>query len=159
MIIRTRNIPAWTVGLTLAGIIALPFLEFAAFFWVASRTGVFAALVLLVATSFVGAALLRRLGGNAFSRLLQAVQTGTRAEGAAREGLMVALGGVLMIIPGFITDVIGFALILPSLLRTLREGGRGPLAQPSRPRADPNGRVVDLPETEWRSIDNQPPRA
>ncbi len=159
MIIRTRNIPAWTLGLAIGGVIALPFLEFAAFFWVASRIGVFAALVLLVATSFLGAVLLRRLGGNAVSRLLEALRTGARAEGAAREGLMVALGGVLMIIPGFITDLIGFALILPGLLRALREGGGVPAANPTRPRADPNGRIVDLPESEWRSIDNQPPRA
>jgi UPF0716 protein FxsA len=65
------------------------------------------------------------------------------------------LGGILMIIPGFVTDAIGFAILIPSLLRSLREGSAVvPAGQgPARPRR-PDERIVDLSAAEWRTIDN-----
>ncbi len=155
MIARSFNVPAGWAWLGLAGLVILPFAEIAAFVWVASRIGIALALIALVATSFVGASLLRRQGGAVFSRLMRAMQGGA-PDAAAREGLMVALGGVLMIIPGFVTDVIGFALILPSLLRQWREGPV-PASQArtgkagSGANADP--RVIDLGRDEWKPVD------
>jgi UPF0716 protein FxsA len=144
--------PLW---LLLAGLVLLPAIEFSAFFWVAGKVGVLIALLLLVATSFLGVALMRRQGGAAMSRLMAAFRRGEPPQGAARESFMVALGGLLMILPGFVSDAIGFALIFPSLLRTLREG-RAPIpAQQRQPRADPSGRVIDLDREEWKSIENR----
>ena len=149
--------PLWLVPIAL---LAMPFVEFSAFYWVAARIGLFPALIALVATSFIGASLLRRLGGSALARLMAAFRRGEPPEGAARESFMVALGGVLMILPGFVTDVIGFALILPALLRRLGEGSAvGEHRTERRPsgRADPNGKVIDLGEGEWRHL-GDPPR-
>src|SRR5262245_40412208 len=116
---RAAFAPLWLVPV---GLLALPFVEFAAFFWVAGRIGLFPALVALVATSFIGASLLRRQGGEALARLAAAFRRGEPPHGAARESFFVALGGVLMILPGFVSDAIGFALILPSLLRSWSTG-------------------------------------
>jgi UPF0716 protein FxsA len=154
---RAAN-PLW---LLLAGIAFLPFIELAAFLWVAGKIGGLAAVLALVATSFVGASLLRRQGGLALSRLVAAFRRGEAQDGAARESLMVALGGFLMILPGFVSDAIGFALILPSLLRSLREGSS---MTPSGHRAgaarrDPQSRVIDLAEGEWRAVEERPPSA
>ncbi|WP_413991791.1 FxsA family protein [Labrys okinawensis] len=151
MIARSFNVPANWAWLGLAGLAILPFAELTAFFWVASRVGLPLALIALVATSFVGVSLLRRQGTAAFSRLIRALQGG-EPNGAARESMMVALGGVLMIIPGFVTDVIGFALILPSLFRQWREGP--PVTRRTRPGAasgDP--KVIDLDRDEWKPVD------
>jgi UPF0716 protein FxsA len=64
-----------------------------------------------------------------------------------------------MILPGFVSDAIGFALILPSLLRSLREGSavtpHGHRAK--APRHDLRGRVIDLAEGEWRAVEERPP--
>src|SRR4051794_22151961 len=127
MIARTTTAGLHPLWLALAGILLLPFLEFAAFFWVAGRIGFIPALLVLVATSFLGASLLRRQGSLAVSRLVAAFRQGEPPHGPARESFLVALGGVLMIIPGFVTDAIGFALIAPSLLR-----GLGPSPVPSK---------------------------
>ena len=154
---QTGIAPLWLVPIAL---LAMPFVEFSAFYWVAARIGLFPALVALIATSFIGASLLRRLGGSALSRLMAAFRRGEPPEGAARESFMVALGGILMILPGFVTDVIGFALILPALLRRLREGSSVRVRRGERPagnRADPNGKVIDLGEGEWRQV-GDPPR-
>ena len=157
MIARSFNVPANWGWLALAGVLILPFAELTAFFWVASRIGLPLALIALVATSFLGFSLLRRQGTAAFARLMRALQGGSQPEGAARESMMVALGGVLMIIPGFVTDVIGFALILPSLLKQWREGPvPAPKSQyrphhPGAARGDP--KVIDLGKDEWKSLD------
>ena len=149
---RSAN-PLW---LALFGLLLLPFVEFAAFFWVAGRIGLLPALVVLVATSFLGASLLRRQGGQAMARLVAAFRQGEPPKGAARESFMVALGGILMILPGFVSDVVGFALILPSLLRDLAGGtSLRPVERRSRPRGDPKGRILDLDRAEWRSTDER----
>ena len=105
MIARSFNVPANWAWLGLAGLVILPLAEFTAFFWVVSRIGLPLALIALVATSFLGLSLLRKQGTAAFSRLIRSLQGG-EPNAAARESMMVALGGVLMIIPGFITDII-----------------------------------------------------
>ncbi|GLS18280.1 membrane protein FxsA [Labrys miyagiensis] len=151
MIARSFNVPASWAWLGLAGLAILPFAELTAFFWVASRVGLPLALIALVATSFIGVSLLRRQGTAAFSRLMRALQGG-EPTGAARESMMVALGGVLMIIPGFVTDVIGFALILPSLFKQWQEGSPvTPRTRPGATSADP--KVIDLDKDEWKPVD------
>ncbi|WP_448149214.1 FxsA family protein [Labrys miyagiensis] len=154
MIARSFNVPAGWAWLGLAGVVILPFAELTAFFWVASRVGLPLALIALVATSFIGLSLLRRQGTAAFSRLIRALQGG-EPNGAAWESMRVALGGVLMIIPGFVTDVIGFALILPSLLKQWQEGPATPRrpnsGRPGAANADP--KVIDLDRDEWKPID------
>jgi len=146
------------VWLVLAGLAVLPFIEFTAFFLVAGRIGFIPALIALVLTSFLGASLLRRQGGQAMARLVATFRRGEPPTGAARESFMVALGGVLMILPGFVTDAIGFTLILPSLIGSMREGSAvSPRGR--RPAGDPQGRILDLPEGEWRVLEEPPRRS
>ena len=153
MTARTTTTGFHPLWLVLAGILLLPFFEFAAFFWVAARIGFLPALFVLVATSFLGVSLMRRQGGQAVARLMAAFRRGEPPHGAARESFMVALGGVLMILPGFLSDVVGFALIAPSLLRSLRDG---PQAAPIAQRRAAKGGVLDLDRDEWRSLDERP---
>jgi UPF0716 protein FxsA len=154
-IATTRAAPA-TLWLVLAGLAFLPFLEFATFFYVAGRIGIVPALLALVATSFLGASLLRRQGGASLVRLVAAFRRGEPPTGAARESFLVAIGGFLMILPGFVTDIIGFGLILPSLVRTWRDGSAvAPRGRSRRPAADPQGRVIDLVEGEWSVVEDR----
>jgi len=157
MVARTTTAGLHPLWLALAGIVLLPALEFAAFFFVAARIGFLPALIALVATSFIGASLLRRQGSQAMARLVAAFRKGQPPNGIARESFMVALGGVLMILPGFVSDVVGFALIAPSLLRSWREGSSlvpGD-AGPRRPAGSTKARVLDLDRGEWRSVDER----
>jgi UPF0716 protein FxsA len=160
MTMRTPGTPFSYLRLGLVAVLVLPLLEFVAFSWVAQRIGFIPALFALVATSFIGLSLLRRQGVKAASRLAGALRRdGTLPEGATREGLMVALGGILMILPGFITDAIGFVLIAPSLARSiLSPPPAAPRPSQRPPRADPRGRVVDLDPQEWRAMDDQAAR-
>jgi UPF0716 protein FxsA len=153
MTARTTASGAHPLWLALFGILFLPFVELAAFFWVAAKIGFLPALVLLVATSFLGVSLLRRQGGLAFARVAAAFRRGEPPQGAARESFMVALGGVLMIIPGFVTDIVGFALILPSLSRQWRDDRVPATPRPDAFRRPPQGGVLDLDRDEWHQIE------
>ncbi|MDQ0392456.1 FxsA family protein [Labrys monachus] len=151
MTTRSIDIPPRRLWLGLAALVVLPFAEFAAFFWVADRLGLSLTLLLLIATSFLGVSLLRHQGSSAFRRLLRAFGSGEASGGAARESLMLAAGGALMILPGFVTDAIGFGLMVPALLRSWKEGSA---VAPSRPaRAGGDRGVIDLGRDEWKPVD------
>lgn len=154
---QTSGVPAWLI---FAAILALPVIEFIAFFWVAGRIGLLGALIVAIATSFAGIAVLRDLGGSLASRLSGIMNGGQPVEGVARDSMMLALGGFMLVLPGFVTDAIGAALILPGFLSRWRNpvSSAPPKRPDPRPRTDPNGKIVDLSEGEWSSLEEDRPR-
>ncbi len=77
-------------------------------------------LLLVLATSVLGSVLLRREGVRAWRAFRAAAQQG-RAPGAeVSEGLLGLLGAVLLILPGFLTDLVGLALLAPPVRRLAR---------------------------------------
>lgn len=106
--------------LALAVLFALPFLEIAAFTGIAGWTGLWPALAALVATTLAGVVLLRWQGPNTLARLNRALGSGETAGGeAAGEALIDALGlliaGILLLAPGFVTDLMALPLAVPAL--------------------------------------------
>lgn len=80
---------------------------------VAGAIGVLATALLLIAGWPVGAWALRSQGGAAWRRLGAAVGAGRSPGREVLDGTLILLGGALLIVPGFITDVIGILLLLP----------------------------------------------
>ncbi|MEJ2624436.1 MAG: FxsA family protein [Pseudolabrys sp.] len=133
------NVAKWV----LLAILALPFAELAAFVAVAATIGFLGALALVVATSLFGGLLLRHAGGNHIARVKMALGDGNiSALQADGTGSLVLLAGVLLLIPGFITDTVGALLLLAPLAAALR---RGP------PTRAPDG-VVDLEPEQWHRV-------
>jgi UPF0716 protein FxsA len=131
----------------LLAVLALPFLELAAFVAVAGTIGFLWALTLLMATSFAGGLVLRHAGGNHIARVRVAMgQGGFTALQADSAGTMTLLAGILLLIPGFITDVLGLLLLLAPLRRALA-GLFGIKPAP----AQPDG-VVDLEPEQWHQV-------
>ncbi|HEY1473709.1 MAG TPA: FxsA family protein [Pseudolabrys sp.] len=131
----------------LLAVLALPFLELAAFVAVAGVIGFLWALMLVVATSMAGALVLRHAGGNHIARVRVAMADGGfTALQADSAGTFTLLAGILLLIPGFITDVLGLLLLLSPLRRAL--GALfGLKAAPAR--ADG---VVDLEPAQWHQV-------
>lgn len=87
--------------------------EMATFFWVESWIGLGPALLLALATAFIGSYLVRRAGLSVLARIRQRLE---RAELPGRElshGAAILVAGAFLISPGFITDTFGFLLLLP----------------------------------------------
>jgi UPF0716 protein FxsA len=137
------NVAKWLV----LAVLALPLAELAVFIAVAATIGFPLALGLVLAGSFAGALVLRHAGGNHIARVRVALDQGsfTSVESDAR-GAVILLAGILLLIPGFITDVLGLLLLIAPLRRAVfgRFGRRAPPA-----RADG---VVDLEPEQWRRV-------
>lgn len=76
-------------------------------------------IVATVATALLGSYLFRSQGLATWTRLNQKMQQGEMPGQEMVEGIMLLLGGALLITPGFITDAVGFALLLPGSRRML----------------------------------------
>jgi UPF0716 protein FxsA len=125
----------------LLAILALPVLELVVFGAVAAAIGFGWALLLLAGGSLAGLLVLRHAGGNHIARMRVAMAQGSISSLTADStGGLVLLAGFLLLVPGFITDVVGIALLLASLAK----GRRGP-----PPRSDG---VVDLEPEQWRRV-------
>lgn len=89
--------------------------EVAALVALGSWIGLGPTLLVLLAGSVLGLLLARREGMRAAQALATAVQRGRLAHAEATDGLLVALGGVLLFVPGLVTDVLGLALLVPPI--------------------------------------------
>lgn len=68
---------------------------------------------LLIATTLLGVALLQFEWRKAWPRLADSLRTGSFPPGRASDAALVLLGGIMLILPGFISDVAGLLLLLP----------------------------------------------
>ena len=81
---------------------------------VAEAIGAALTVVLLIASWPIGRWALRSQGGAAWRRLTAAVDQGRPPANEVIDGALVLLGGILLIVPGFITDVFGILLLPPT---------------------------------------------
>jgi UPF0716 protein FxsA len=94
-------------------LIGVPVLEVFVFIEVGRAIGWLLAVVLLLGTSVLGARLLRIQGRSAIERVSLAVSEHRAPARAALDGALGFLGGMLLVVPGFLTDVLGAVLLLP----------------------------------------------
>ena len=94
-------------------LIVLPLIEIAGFALVGSLVGVLPTVALVVATTALGAVLLRVQGFGALMRIRATLEAGGAPGREVVHGLMIALAGLLLVIPGFFTDALGLILFLP----------------------------------------------
>lgn len=87
--------------------------EMATFFWVESKIGLAWALGLALATALVGSFLVRRAGLAVLGRLQSKVSQGQVPGRELSDGAAILVSGAFLISPGFITDILGFLLLIP----------------------------------------------
>lgn len=96
-------------------LLALPFMEIAGFVVVGSKIGVLATLGLVFLSIFLGLFLLRVQGFGLIRRIREEVAAGRTPDRELIHGFMLVFAALLLIIPGFITDVIGLLLFIPAV--------------------------------------------
>jgi UPF0716 protein FxsA len=80
---------------------------------VGKAIGVLATIGLLILASLVGAALLRREGTRTLAAFREALRTRRPPHRELIDGMLIAAAGVFIVVPGFISDVLGLLLLLP----------------------------------------------
>lgn len=94
--------------------LVVPALEIIVIIKVGSLLGTWATLAVIALTAIVGAALAKNQGLAVLRRLNDAVASGGQGAGTTIvEGVLLLAAGVTLLAPGFITDAIGLALLVP----------------------------------------------
>jgi len=94
--------------------IAWPVAELYVIVKVAEAIGVLETIALLIVAWPLGTWALRSQGAAAWRRLKAAIEQGRPPAREVVDGALVLLGGVLLIVPGFITDGLGILLLAPT---------------------------------------------
>ena len=139
------------IGITLA--------EIALFVIVGGEIGVLPTIGLTIATALLGGILLRIQGFGVLARIRDKMQAGGAPGEDLVHGLMIMTAGMLLLMPGFLTDTLGLLLFLPPVrslawrfmrgrivVRTATSGAGWHGAR--RPR--PGGRTIDLDADDYR---------
>jgi len=101
--------------------ILFPLLELALLIQVGSSIGVLATLLLILASAVLGGFLLRIAGPATAWRARARLLSGEAPEQEMLDGLLLALGGFLLLLPGFISDLLGLLCLLPFTRHLLRQ--------------------------------------
>lgn len=100
-------------------ILSLPLLEITALVLVGRRIGVGPTLLMVIASAVLGMAILRQKGLQAFTRLRQRTLPLDMPAERMLEAAVVLSAGLLLIVPGFVTDVLALVLLLPFVRKAL----------------------------------------
>jgi UPF0716 protein FxsA len=138
--------------------IVVPIVELWVIIEIGGLIGVLPTLALLLADALLGSLLLRHQGRGAWRRFNAALAERRFPAREVADGLMIAVGGALLLTPGFITDIFGLLLLIPptrAIARRLLGGfvarrfvvvGIGGNRSASS-RSDPAGRSYDFDGT------------
>lgn len=138
-------------------VLLMPILEIAGFIVVGKAIGLWPTLALIILTSMLGLIILRNGGLGMVRNLQNAGRTGEQPAEALVRGGMRVIAGILLFVPGFITDIIGLLLLVPAVRGFFwrvfrpniivtdfaRSGFRG------NPRGPASSKVVDLDEEDF----------
>ena len=97
--------------------LVVPFVEIYLLLQIGSLVGVFPTVLLVVFTAVLGAWLLRQQGFATWQRFQANLQQGAIPAYEMIEGPILLVGGALLLTPGFFTDVLGFACLIPQARR------------------------------------------
>lgn len=80
---------------------------------VADRIGGVPTLLLLLLVSIAGAWLLKQQGTATWRRMRETLRSGRMPTKEVTDGALILFGGALLLTPGFLTDIVGLALLIP----------------------------------------------
>lgn len=97
----------------------VPFVEIYLLLQLGGIIGVLPTIFMVVFTAVLGAWLLRRQGFATLQRFQDSLQQGQIPAMEMIEGPILLVGGALLLTPGFFTDMMGFACLIPNVRRKI----------------------------------------
>ena len=91
----------------------VPAAELFVLFSVGARLGVPITAAIILITGILGARLARKEGFGLLAKVQTEIAQGETPTASLLEGALVVMGGLLLLTPGFLTDALGFSLMLP----------------------------------------------
>ena len=75
---------------------------------------------MVIVTGLIGATLAERQGFRVWAKIQTELRSGRMPAAELVDGLLILIGGVVLITPGLLTDLCGFALMFPAVRRYVR---------------------------------------
>ncbi|MDA1477586.1 FxsA family protein [Bacillus changyiensis] len=94
-------------------LVILPASEIGLFLLSANWIGILPTVLLIILTGFLGAVLAKKQGIEVYHKVQRDLQYGKMPGDAILDGLCIFIGGILLLLPGFVSDLIGLLLLLP----------------------------------------------
>lgn len=101
----------------LALLILVPLAELAVIIKVGGSLGILPTIGLLIGIGILGTVLIRQQGLSVLRKTSEAMAAGKVPLDSAFDGIGLMMAGVLMMTPGFLTDILGLALLVPQIRR------------------------------------------
>ncbi len=142
-------------------ILALPLAEIAGFVVVGSKIGALATIGLVLASTIAGSLLIRHQGFGVMTKVRTEMDAGRDPSAQLAHGAMMVFAAILLIVPGFITSILGLLFLLPPVrdmawrhlkkrVSVVTEFGTGGFRQHQR------DKTIDLDDDDFKRSDNTP---
>jgi len=118
--IRKAFIREDNMRILVALIIIIPALEISVLIFSGKTLGIPITLLLIILTGVIGAWLAKKQGLDTLRRAQQQMSEGQAPGEAIMDGICILIGGVLLLSPGYITDLTGFFLLFPATRNLLK---------------------------------------
>jgi len=103
-----------------AAFVLIPAAELAVLFAVEGQIGWPWSIGIIVATGVLGSVLVRAQGVSVYGRIRDSFGLGAFPVAELAHGALVVFGGALLLTPGFLTDLVGFSLMVPPIREAIR---------------------------------------
>jgi UPF0716 protein FxsA len=108
------------VGVLVLLFLVVPLAELYVIIQVGQAFGALNTIALLIIVSATGAWLVKREGMSVWKRFQRSVEAGAVPGKEIADGVMILFAGALLLSPGFLTDLVGIALLLPPVRAVVR---------------------------------------
>ena len=148
--------------------LSVPLIEIALFIQIGGAIGLWSTLGIVILTAVIGTFLVRTQGALAMNNLRQSFGTLSDPSEPLAHGAMILVSGALLLTPGFFTDAVGLALLVPGVrsavfrylkarikVQTFDMGGQAHPRSSQQARHDPN--IIDGEFEEVPRDPNAPP--
>lgn len=136
--------------------VAVPLIEIALFIQVGGAIGLGWTLAIVVLTAIIGTSLMRAQGAMALGQIRESLSEVRDPTEPLVHGAMILFAGALLLTPGFFTDAVGFALLVPGIRKAAFQAIRGKIKangsftvggtfnqRPAQPQSPVRGDVID----------------
>ncbi len=98
----------------------IPIIEIYLLIEIGSIFGALTAVILVILTGFLGAFLARMQGLQTFFRIQESLREGRMPSGDLLDALLIVIAGLVLLTPGFLTDSVGFLLLIPATRNSIK---------------------------------------
>jgi len=101
--------------------IVVPLIEILLLIEIGNRIGALNTILIIVLTAILGASMMRQQGFTIMRNIQRDLSQGRMPTGELINGALVLVGGIVLLTPGFLTDAVGFILLIPATRGFIRK--------------------------------------